>query len=60
MLYPMETFVLIILALLAAVVLFWLLIYPTVLLAAAGWAMVTGAIKGVRSTTPPSISGSTH
>jgi hypothetical protein len=49
MYYLMETFVLIILAILAAVVLFWLIVWPVLLLLGAGFAIVAGAIKGGRS-----------
>ena len=47
MLHGMEIFVLIILAILTAVVLFWLIIWPTLLLLGAAVAFVAGAIIGV-------------
>jgi ribose/xylose/arabinose/galactoside ABC-type transport system permease subunit len=47
MLQSMETFVLIILAILTAVVLFWLIIWPALLLLGVAVAIVAGAINGV-------------
>lgn len=48
MLSPMETFVLICLAVVTAVVLFWLVVYPAVLMLGAVWALLCGFIKGGR------------
>jgi nitrogen fixation/metabolism regulation signal transduction histidine kinase len=47
--YLMETFVLIILAVLAAIVIFWLIVWPALLLLGAGFTVAAGAIKGGRS-----------
>jgi len=54
----MGTFLLICFVIVAAVILFWLIVWPALLLLGAGLAVVIGAIKGF--TNPPSASDSTH
>lgn len=46
MLFPMETFLTICFFVVAGVIVFWLIVWPALLLIGAGFAIVAGAIKG--------------
>jgi len=51
----METFVMICFLLVAAVVLFWVVIWPALLLLCSAFAIVCGALKGVRDALNPRL-----
>ena len=51
MLIPMEILVLIILAVLALIAVWWLIVMPAVMLLGAVWAILVGAVAGLRPAT---------